>query len=87
MFDAIYTNGLFSVKIQRFIDAIAPDRSNMGELEKLSLVNGLISKEDSLESMELIGTQVKMEFPKRKFQTARPATLEDEIAEDPSYSE
>jgi hypothetical protein len=23
MFDALYTNGLFSVKIQRFIDAIA----------------------------------------------------------------
>jgi len=28
MFDALYTNGLFSVKIQRFIDAIAPQKEN-----------------------------------------------------------
>jgi hypothetical protein len=73
--------------ITRHKTVMAPDRSNTGELEKLSLVKGLISKEDSLESMELIGTQVQMEFPKRKVQTARAATSEDEIAEDPSYSE
>jgi len=70
--------------ITRYETVMAPDRSNMEELEKLSMVNGLISKEDSLESMELIGTQGQIEFPKRKFQTARPATLEDEIAEDTS---
>src|SRR5450759_1695292 len=28
MFDALYTNGLFSVKIQRFIDAIALPQRN-----------------------------------------------------------
>ena len=27
MFDALYTNGLFSVKIQRFIDAIVQDET------------------------------------------------------------
>jgi len=70
--------------ITRYKSALAPDRSNMGGLEKLSLVNGLIYKEDSLESMELIGTQGQMEFPKRKFQQVSPATLEDEIA-DSSY--
>jgi len=67
--------------ITRYKSALAPDISNMGGLEKLSLVNGLIYKEDSLESMELIGTHGLMEFPKRKFQQVRPATLEDEIAE------
>ena len=70
--------------ITRYKSALAPDRSYMGGLEKLSLVNGLIYKEESLESMELICTQGQLKFPNRKFQQVRPATLEDEIA-DSSY--
>lgn len=73
--------------VTRYNSALAPDRSNMGGVAKLSMVNGLIYKEDSLESMELIGTQGQMEFPKRKFQQVRPATLEDELAGDSSYSD
>lgn len=70
--------------ITRYKSAMAPDMSDIGGLEKISLLNGLMDKEDSLESMELIGTQVQMEFPKRKCYPLRPATLEDEIA-DSSY--
>src|SRR5665811_752313 len=33
MFDALYTNGLFSVKIQRFIDAIVQDYTLYTSLE------------------------------------------------------
>ncbi len=72
--------------VTRYKSALVPDRSNMGRVAKLSMVNGLKYKDDSLESMELIGTHGQMEFPKRKFQQVRPATLEDEIAES-SYSE
>jgi len=70
--------------ITRYKSDMPANISNIEALEKISLVNGLISKEDSLESMELIGTQGQIEFPKRKFQQVRPATLEDEIA-DTSY--
>jgi hypothetical protein len=70
--------------ITRYKSALASDRSNIGGLEKISLVNGLICKEESLQSMELIDTQGQIDFPKRKFQQVRPATLEDEIA-DSSY--
>jgi|GEM_PF-1540506 len=70
--------------INIYKSAHAPERSNMGGIEKLSLVNGLIYKEEKLDSVELIGTQGQMEFPNRKFQQIRPATLEDELA-DSSY--
>jgi len=67
--------------ITRYKSALSPDRSNMGGLEKLSLVTGLICKEDSLQSTELFDTQGQIEFPKRKIQQVSPATLDDEIAE------
>ncbi|MCZ7401482.1 MAG: hypothetical protein O8C61_04600 [Candidatus Methanoperedens sp.] len=70
--------------ITRYKSDMSLNISDIAGLEKISLVNGLVCKEDSLESMELIGTQGQMEFPKRKFQQVRPATLEDEIA-DSSY--
>lgn len=73
--------------IARSKSALFPDISNINGLEKISLLNGLICKEESLESMELIDTQRQIEFTKRKFQPLRPATLEDEIAQDSSYSE
>lgn len=67
--------------ITRYRSAIAPDRSKIGGLEKLSLVSGLACIEDSQGYMELFDNQSQIEFTKRKIQTLRPATLEDEIAE------
>ncbi len=70
--------------ITRYRSAMAPDRSNRGGLEKISLVSELACNEDSQGYMELFDNQSQIEFPKRKFQQLRPATLEDEIA-DSSY--
>ncbi len=73
--------------ITRHKSSMVPDIPNIRGLEKISLVNGLRCKEESLESMELIENQHQIEFPKRKFHPLRPATIEDELARDPSYSE
>lgn len=73
--------------ITKYKSAMTPDMSNMGRLMRISLVDGLKSKDESLESMELMDTQSQMEFPKRKFHPLRPATMEDELAKDSSYSE
>ena len=72
--------------ITRYRSGITPE-SDIRGLEKISLLNGLIGKEEGLESLELIDTQSQTEFPKRKFHPLRPATREDELAEDSSYSE
>lgn len=58
----------------------------MGILGEINLVNGLIYTEDGEEFMELIDSQNHIDFPTRKFHPLRPATLKDEIAENPSYS-
>jgi hypothetical protein len=73
--------------ITRYKSAMTLDMSNMGGMMRLSLVDGLKSSEESLESMELVDAQSQMEFPKRKFHPLRPATMEDELSKDPSYSE
>jgi hypothetical protein len=67
--------------IARYKSDMAPDISNIGGMARIHLVDGLNSSEDSLESMELIDTQSQIEFPRRKFQQLRPATLEDERTE------
>lgn len=54
----------------------------MGEIN----LNGLIYTEDSKEFTELVDIQSQIEFPTRQFQQLRPATLKDELAQDPSYS-
>jgi hypothetical protein len=73
--------------VTRYKSAMTPDMPNFVRLEKLSLIDEIIGKEDSHESVELIDIQRQSEFPKRKFHPLRPATMEDEVAEDPSYSE
>jgi hypothetical protein len=73
--------------ITRYKSAMSPNISNIGGVEKMSLLSGMECHEDSYGSMELIEAQGKTEFPKRGFHPLRPATMEDEIAEDSSYSE
>lgn len=55
----------------------------MGEIN----LNGLIYTEDSTEFTELIESQNQIDFPARKFQPLRPATLQNELAKDHSYSQ
>jgi hypothetical protein len=64
-----------------------PRISNIEVLGKLNLVNDLVYREEGLGSYELINAQSQIEFPKGKFHPLRPATLEDEVADDTSYSE
>lgn len=53
----------------------------------MDLILDIIYTEDSKEFTELIDSQNQIEFPTRKFQQLRPATLEEELAEYPYYSE
>lgn len=85
--DDMYYTMLCEPLVTRYKSAMAPNIKDIEGLEKISLVSGLVCKEDNFGSMELIDTQQQIEFPKRRFQPLRPATLEDEIAEDSSYSE
>jgi len=73
--------------VTRYKSAMSPNMSNIGGVEKMSLVNGMVCQEDNFGSLELIDAQGQTEFPKRRFHPLRPATMEDEVAEDPSYSE
>lgn len=61
------------------------DMSNDG-LEKIKLVKNLVSRDVNTDPETLMDTQSQIEFPKRKYQV-RPATMEDEIAGDSSYSD
>lgn len=56
--------------------------SYIGVFGEINLVNGLIYTEDCKEFTELIDIQNQIEFPNRKFQQVRPATLENELAQD-----
>jgi len=61
--------------------------SYIGVFGEINLVNELINTEDIKEFMEPVDIQSQIEFPTSQFQQVCPATLEDEIAADSSYSE
>lgn len=71
--------------VTRIKSAINPYMPNIVGLKKLSLKDAL-EQEASKHSMELEKPS-QIEFPKRKIQPLRPETLENEIAQDSSYSE
>jgi len=78
---------------------MGPDENTLNEIEQEMICYLLnvddmnytmlceVCKEDGLESIEFIDTQVQIEFPKRKFHPLRPTTMEDELAKESSYSE
>jgi len=72
---------LHETLIPGYKSSIVPDLS---DIQGLELINNVMTGKEDLRSLELIATQSQIEFPKRKFQRVRPATLEDEIA-DSSY--
>jgi len=61
--------------------------SYIGVFGEINLVSDLINTEDIKEFTEIVDIQSQIEFPTRQFQQVCPATLEDELIEDSSYSE
>jgi hypothetical protein len=83
--DDINYTMLCEPQVTRYKHASTQHMPNIVGLEKLNLIGEIISNEDSVHPMEF-EQPILSEFPKRKFQPLRPATMEDELAKDTSYS-